>query len=261
MAVELWQTQVAFAIGILGLYAGWRGTISKMTGFYDLAGAVRYLVFGIVSGMLLAVCVDIIILSSVIISSLNIITVSLAAILIGAAESAFVLFLLARPRVFSLRASPPYGWSLGLGIGSMQACVLIYRLFDEELQSDYSGMSPVSLSLAFVIAVTSCIGHAILATWQGAEILESNRVQPFIISAIARGALTVCLVLSLFLHLMVLFAAPAIALAWGSAQSTWLPSGLTPAARQAYRRTIRQADLHRERAVRRIRGEIIDSDE
>ena len=39
MAVELWQTQLAFAIGILGVYAGWRGTISRMTGFYDLAGA------------------------------------------------------------------------------------------------------------------------------------------------------------------------------------------------------------------------------
>ena len=91
MAVELWQTQLAFAIGILGVYAGWRGTISRMTGFYDLAGAVRYLVYGLVSGMLLAICVDRIILSSVILAYLNIFTASLFAILIGAAEAALVM--------------------------------------------------------------------------------------------------------------------------------------------------------------------------
>ena len=139
MAVELWQTQLAFAIGLLGVYIGWRGVISKMTGFYDLAGAVKYLLYGLVSGMILAMAVDRIILPAIILSSLNIISVSLVALLIGAAEAAFVMFLVARPRVVALRGSPPYGWALGLGIGSMQASYLIYRLFDEQLQySEYS---------------------------------------------------------------------------------------------------------------------------
>ena len=129
VAVELWQTQVAFAIGLMGIYGGWKGTISGMTGFYDLAGAVKHLIYGIVVGMLLAVFVDRMILSSVILSYLNIIGAFTVAILIAAAESAFVLFLLSRSRTASLRASPPFGWALGLGIGSMQACVLIFRLF------------------------------------------------------------------------------------------------------------------------------------
>ena len=38
-------------------------------------------------------------------------------------------------------------------------------------------------------------------------------------------------------------------------------SGLTPAARQAYRRTIRQAAMHKQRAEERIRGDFVDSDE
>ena len=262
MAVELWQTQLAFAIGILGVYAGWRGTISRMTGFYDLAGAVRYLVYGLVSGMLLAICVDRIILSSVILAYLNIFTASLFAILIGAAEAALVMFLLARPRVVSLKASPPFGWALGLGIGSMQASYLIYRLFDEQLQySGYSGTNVVSVTLALIIAVTSCIGHALPACWQGARVLESSRVRPFVISAVTRGFLTMCLVLALFAPLMVLVAAPAIALAWRPAQSSWLPAGMTPAAKQAFRRTKRQSERHRRASEQRIRGEAIDSEE
>ena len=262
MAVELWQTQLAFAIGILGIYAGWKGTISRMTGFYDLAGAVKHLVYGLVSGMLLAICVDRIILSSVILAYLNIVTASMFAILIGAAEAAFVMFLLARPRVVSLRASPPFGWALGLGIGSMQASYLIYRLFDEQLQySEYSGTNAVSVTMAFIIALVCCLGHALPASWQGARILESSRVRPFIISAAARGALTMCLVLALFMPLMVLLTVPAIALAWGPAQTSWLPSGMTPAAKQAFRRTMRQSQMHRRASEERIRGEALDSEE
>jgi hypothetical protein len=68
-------------------------------------------------------------------------------------------------------------------------------------------------------------------------------------------------VLSLFNPAFALAAAPFVVLYWFRAQETWLPSGLTPAARQAYRRTIRQADRHREKAERRIRGEIMDSEE
>ena len=262
MAVELWQTQLAFAIGILGIYAGWKGTISRMTGFYDLSGAVKHLVYGLVSGMLLAICVDRIILSSVILAYLNIVTASMFAILIGATEAAFAMFLLARPRVVSLRASPPFGWALGLGIGSMQASYLIYRLFDEQLQySEYSGTNAVSVTMAFTIALVSCLGHALPASWQGARILESSRVRPFIISAVARGALTMCLVLALFMPLMVLLAVPAIALAWGPSQTSWLPSGMTPDAKQAFRRTTRQSQRHRRASEERIRGEALDSEE
>jgi len=35
--IDMWEMQLAFAIGLLGIYAGWRGTIAKMTGFYDLS--------------------------------------------------------------------------------------------------------------------------------------------------------------------------------------------------------------------------------
>ena len=144
----------------------------------------------------------------------------------------------------------------------MQASYLIYRLFDKQLQySEYSGVNVVSLILAFAIALVSCLGHALPASWQGSRILESSIVRPFIISAIARGALTMCLVLSLFVPLTLLLAAPAIVLVWRPAQTSWLPSGMTPAAKQAFRRTTRQAQKHRMAADERIRGQVVDSEE
>ena len=29
--IEMWEMQLAFAIGLLGIYVGWRGTIARMT--------------------------------------------------------------------------------------------------------------------------------------------------------------------------------------------------------------------------------------
>ena len=103
--IEMWEMQLAFAIGLLGIYAGWRGTIGRMTGFYDLSGAVKTLLFGLVVGVLVASLIDSLILGPIRLESVNIIEVSVIALVIGMAESAFALFLLGRPRTVGLRAS------------------------------------------------------------------------------------------------------------------------------------------------------------
>ena len=53
----------------------------------------------------------------------------------------------------------------------------------------------------------------------------------------------------------------AIVAAWAPSQERWLPSGLTPAARQAYRRTTRQSERHRIASSSRTRGSMIDEQE
>ena len=137
--IPILQMQFAFAIALIGVVIGWKGVLTRMTGFYDLSGAVRYLLYGIVAGVLLALAVDELLLTTIILESdssavkvplANLIPLSL---LIGALESSFVLFLLGRPGGSSIRASPPFGWALGLGLGSMQAAYLIVRLFDPNL--------------------------------------------------------------------------------------------------------------------------------
>ena len=261
MATGLWQTQLAFAIGIIGVFVGWRGSIARMTGFFDLSGSVKYLLFGIVSGMLLASAADTMILAGIITEQVNIITAASYALLIAIAESAFVLFLLGRPRNVALRASPPFGWTLGLGIGAMQASVLAFRLFDEELNSSFSGFTPYSILIALVISITACSGHAVLSTYQGAMILEPRRLGPFFSTSILRAALILSLILSVYTPIIIIAPLTGIVAAWAPSQERWLPSGLTPAARQAFRRTTRQSDRHKEASKNRTRGTPVPEEE
>jgi hypothetical protein len=260
--LPLLHMQLAFAIGLIGIYAGWRGVIARMTGFYDLAGAVKYLLYGIVSGMVFAVAIDEMILQfGVIEGKLNIIEVSALALLIGASQSALVMFLVGRPRVVNLRASPPYGWTLGLGFGSMFTSVLLVRLFDPNLVSDFSGFSEVSILMAVGISAVACIGHAMISAYQGSSVLQNKRLKSFYVSSFARAGMTVTLVLSLFTPFIIMFIAPILLYYWPTAQKVWLPMGMTPAAAQAYRRTIRQSDRMRQAADDRIRGEVVFGEE
>ena len=262
-AVPLYQQQIAFAIGLLGIYAGWRGIISKMTGFFDIAGASKNLLYGIVVGMLFAVAIDNYILFGIVNSTVNFYTLISFAMLISISESSFVLFILGRPRVVALRESPPNGWALGLGMGSMHSSVLIVRLFDDGLNSisDYSGFSIVSILIALSVSFSSCFGHSLINTWQGTNILDNNRWRPLILSSIIRALLIISLILCLFLPIIMIAIVPIIGLAWTPAQRSWMPSGMTPSAKQAFRRTLRQSKKHKLAANYRVKGNIIDSEE
>ena len=248
--IEMWEMQLAFAIGLLGIYAGWRGTIAKMTGFYDLSGAVRTLLFGLVAGVIAASVIDLMVLRSVREGSANILSVSLIAMIIAMAESAFALFILGRPNTVGLRASPPYGWTLGLGFGAMRSAHLNVRLFDPDVWQGTTGFGIVNVIFGCLLTITICVGHASVSAWQGYRILENDRLRAYLKSA-----------LSVFEPLTLLLIAPIVLISWFPAQESWLPSGMTPAAKQAYRRTLRQSDIHQSRADSRIKGKLLESDE
>ena len=258
--IEMWEMQAAFAIGLLGIYFGWRGSLAKMTGFYDLSGAVKTLLFGILSGVLAASAIDVLILSEVRAEAQNIISLSAIALVIALAESSFTLFVLGRSRTVGLRACAPYGWTLGLGFGAMRSAHLNVRLFDPVVW-DGTGFNVQNIAFACILTIVICLGHASIATWQGSRIIENSRFRPLIYGSIARSALILATVLAVFFPPTLVLVAPIVAWAWFPAQESWLPSGLTPAARQAYRRTIRQADINKSRADSRIRGKPVESEE
>ncbi len=259
--IEMWEMQLAFAIGLLGIYAGWRGTIAKMTGFYDLSGAVKTLLFGLVAGVLAASLIDLMILRNIREESVNILGITAIAIVISMSETAFALFILGRPKTVGLRASAPYGWTLGLGFGAMRSAHLNVRLFDPDVWEPTTGFEPFNIGFACLLTITICVGHASISSWQGSRIVEKDRARTFITSSIARAILIVASVLAVFTPLTLALIAPIVAISWFPAQESWLPSGLTPAAKQAYRRTLRQADKNQSRADSRIRGEIVESEE
>ena len=258
--IEMWEMQVAFAIGLLGVYAGWRGSIAKMTGFYDLSGAVKTLLFGLIAGVIAAAMIDLMILRNIREASLNILGIGAIAIVIGMAETSFALFILGRPKTVGLRASAPYGWTFGLGFGAMRSAHLNVRLFDPDLWEG-AGFEISNIVFACILTLTICVGHASISSWQGSRIVQHDRARTFITCSLARAIVIVASVLSVFNPLTLAFIAPLVALSWFSAQESWLPSGLTPAAKQAYRRTLRQSEIHKTRAHRRIRGEIVESEE
>ena len=259
--IPLVQMQIAFAIGLLGVYIGWRGIIAKMTGFYDMAGAFKYLLFGIVSGMVFAVASDEMILQfAVIEAKLNIIYAFIVCLIIGASESALVMFLLGRPKVVSLRASTPYGWTLGLGMGAMFTSVLIVRLFDPALPgSDFSGFDIIAIVIALSLAVIACLGNALVSTYQGVGVLTSTRLKTFYVSTFSRGVLILGCIFILWQPLIIIFFSTLIFYYWPTAQKEWLPLGMTPAASQAFRRTMRQDEKIRLAADHRVRGERVES--
>lgn len=143
----------------------------------------------------------------------------------------------------------------------MQSSVLAFRLFDEELNSSFSGFSMYSVAICLLISVTACTGHAVMSAYQGAMILEPRRLGPFFSTSILRSALLISLILSIYTPLILVAPLTAIVAAWAPSQERWLPSGLTPAARQAYRRTTRQSERHRIASSSRTRGLMIDEEE
>ena len=144
----------------------------------------------------------------------------------------------------------------------MQASILIYRLFvDSNLSSQYSGVGLLTIVLAFFISISSGLGQALISSWQGSMILDQYRFKPLIYSSLFRRILILTLTLSIFVPILILINIPAIMFFWPYAQKKWLISGMTPAAKQAYRRTLRQSSIHKEKAASREKGEILVSDE
>ncbi len=255
------QMQLAFAIGLIGIYVGWRGTIARMTGFYDLSGAVKTLMFGLVAGVFAASAIDALLLSPIRSETANIVWIGAVALVIAMAESAFALFLLGRPRTVGLRASAPYGWTLGLGFGSMRAAHLNVRLFDPEVWPGTTGFEAINIAVALALTLIACFGHAMITAWQGSRIIEHQRARTFFTSTLARAILIIATVLAIFTPILLIFVAPALVLLWDSSQRNWLPAGMTPAASQAYRRTIRGTAKHERAAKQRERGQRVFEEE
>ena len=115
--------------------------------------------------------------------------------------------------------------------------------------------------IAFFISISSGLGQALISSWQGSMILDQLRFRPLIFSSIFRSILILSLTLSIFVPFLILVNIPAIMYFWPYAQEKWLISGMTPAAKQAYRRTLRQSSTHKEKAASREKGEILVTDE
>ena len=112
---------------------GWRGVMTKYSGFYDLPTAWSNVFWGLLLGGIYASLTHNYILNPYLVmvqneTALEVNALDLLFICLVASIAAHML--LRRERVRSGSSQPTSGWALGLAIGAMMGMVHLYRVFD-----------------------------------------------------------------------------------------------------------------------------------
>ena len=224
--INIVEMQIAFAIALLGIYLGWRTGLSHISGFYDLTGAARHLLYGIVIGMIFAVAVDQLVLAEIVINT-SWDALAPTMLLIGASQSMLVLVVTGRPRTVRTCSSMPYGWTFGLGMGAMQAAYIIVRIFDPDTWAGSSGFGIGALFMGAVVSATCALAVASISGWRD-PLLQGYRLVPTILSTVMRAMVIASVTLSIFEPMAILISAPpAFYYAYNKAPS-WAIETLSP---------------------------------
>ncbi|HJM67368.1 MAG TPA: hypothetical protein QF716_00645 [Candidatus Thalassarchaeaceae archaeon] len=236
LGIPLWQLQVATSLGLIGVWIGWRGGMSKMVGFYDLPTATRLLLYGFFTGAVYQAAASNLVLDSLWMGiAFPLVPLLLLALLL----SLLTMFLLTRESVRRLNGQPTAGWTFGLGTGSMLAVFLIYRLFstkDAQFGFITTGFGLPSLFFGLILSATVPWTMAIIGSWQGWHALEGRRFKPAFKATLLHSMLLVTIAFGLTIPIA-LSVLPA-AIIWGQSKADrfWLPSGLSPRMKQEWSR-------------------------
>ncbi|MGY8729163.1 MAG: hypothetical protein ACKVKS_08090, partial [Candidatus Poseidoniales archaeon] len=119
--------QVATFVSLIGMTLGWRGVMTKYSGFYDLPTAWNQMFWGIIIGMVYAILS----FDNIVYPYFNYIAKVEGAqvpnpgslLIITILMSVTVHMLLRRERVRKGGSHPTSGWALGLAIGGMTSMV------------------------------------------------------------------------------------------------------------------------------------------
>ena len=174
MASTFFLFQAAAVTSLIGMTLGWRGVMTKYSGFYDLPTAWSNVFWGILLGGIYASTSHNFILlpylqfvaddASAVVNPINLLFLCLTA-------SVAAHMLLRRERVRSGSSQPTSGWALGLAIGAMVGMVHLYRVF--EIQN-----SLLDLKLWVTVAGFSIFAprtEALICCFHGQLMLQGRR--------------------------------------------------------------------------------------
>ena len=234
LGIPLWQLQVATAIGIIGVWIGWRGGMSKMVGFYDLPTATRLLLYGFFIGSVYQFLSATLVLDPIWAGDLlPIVPLLLLTLLL----SLLTMFLLTREGVRRLNGQPTAGWTFGLGIGPMVVVLLIYRLITTE-DGNFVTNGFTWQTIVFGLFLSGMIPWtmAIIGSWQGWNALNGHRFKPAFKAMLLHSMLL--MVINIGLTYPIAFLVLPIFIIWGQkkADDVWLISGLSPRMKQEWNR-------------------------
>ena len=175
MVSELVLFQLSSFFALIGMTLGWRGVMTKFSGFYDLPTAWSQVFWGIVLGGVYAVVADgllfqpyytTVVTNDGVYTGLNVFSLMSVAVF----ASVFSHLLLRRKRVRTGGSQPSSGWALGLAIGGMTAMVLMFRMFEFE-----NIFSPKGLLNVVLVSLVAPRAEALITARHGFMMLQGKR--------------------------------------------------------------------------------------
>ena len=162
-----------------------------------------------------------------------------------------------------LRAPPTSGWTMGLGMGALQASYLMIRMADPNWPGFVSGFDYKMILVGFWIAITMPALEAIIGSWQGAAVVEKKPLSVLWQAGLFRGFILIVVLLGITSQpILLIVLPPAVLYGFSKAEEKWLPSALIPSVRQEYNRTLRKASIRAILRDNREQGErVFDSEE
>lgn len=167
MASDLWLSQVAIVISLVGMSLGWRGVMTKYSGFYDLTTAWSMMFWGILVGGLYGSLGDLFLLTVYIEGKF----LPYSNLIICLGISVAVHLFLRRKKVRRTGSQPTTGWALGLAVGGMISLFLIFRLL--QVYQDNIGIELVVTII--LVALISPRAHALIFCRHGYGMLMGKR--------------------------------------------------------------------------------------
>lgn len=167
MASDLWLSQVAIVISLVGMSLGWRGVMTKYSGFYDLTTAWSMMFWGILVGGLYGSLGDLFLLTVYIEGKF----LPYSNLIICLGISVAVHLFLRRKKVRRTGSQPTTGWALGLAVGGMISLFLIFRLL--QVYQDNIGIELIVTII--LVALISPRAHALIFCRHGYGMLLGKR--------------------------------------------------------------------------------------
>ncbi|MCH2647840.1 MAG: hypothetical protein MKZ58_05720 [Candidatus Poseidoniaceae archaeon] len=227
MASELWLSQVAIIVSLVGMSLGWRGVMTRYSGFYDLTTAWSMMFWGILVGGLYGSLGDLFLLTVYIEG--NFLPYSNLIICLGL--SVAVHLFLRRKKVRRTGSQPTTGWALGLAVGGMISLFLIFRL----LQANKNDIGLELIATIILVALISPRAHALIFCRHGYGMLMGRRWSIVLRTFFWTALLLTALYSSFYLTRIWIFIIPPVLLAEKRAHD-WVWAAVPRPARRRLRR-------------------------
>jgi hypothetical protein len=223
--------QVASMTALVGMALGWRGVMTRFSGFYDLPTAWNQIFWGILIGGVYASLVDRFIFVPFITAGLTGVTSgnsisNLVIILLG---SVAIHLMLRRARVRKTGSQPTSGWALGLAIGGMTSMYLIFRVLQ------IYEISALIIANLVILAIITPRCEALICAHHGYRMLEGERWRAVFRSFIIRTIFLAALYFTVLQPLTWIFIIPLVLLAEKNAVR-WVWAAVPKPARRRLRR-------------------------